>query len=60
MLFYVQKSFTVACREDLLFELPGKYLNKEIEAIAFQVSDDEYQIKKKKTQKAVNFLNRLR
>lgn len=55
-----KKVFKVACREDLLFELPGEYLNKEIEAIAFQVSDDEYQIKKKKTQKAVNFLNRLR
>ena len=40
-----KKVFKVACREDLLFELPGEYLNKEIEAIAFQVSDDEYQIK---------------
>ena len=50
-----KKVFKVACREDLLFELPGEYLNKEIEAIAFQLAMTNTRLKRKKRKKPLIF-----
>lgn len=36
-----RKIFKAENKEDLLVELPSEYLNKQVEIIAFQISDDE-------------------
>ena len=36
-----RKIFKAESKQDLLVELPGEYLNKQIEVIAFQLGDDD-------------------
>lgn len=36
-----RKIFKAENKEDLLIELPSEYLDKQVEIIAFQISDDE-------------------
>lgn len=42
-----RKIFRAESKEDLFIELPGEYLNKNIEVIAFQVDDDAARVNKK-------------
>lgn len=54
-----RKIFKAESEEDLLVKLPGEYLNKEIEVIAFQLSEEDYAVKKQRAKEAIEFFDTL-
>lgn len=45
--------------DDLQIQLPKEYLNKEIEVIAFELTDEQLQKKKEDIQEAIDFFNSI-
>lgn len=54
-----RKVFKAENKEDLLVELPSNYLNKQIEVIAFQMSEEDYHVKKQNVKEAIDFFNTI-
>jgi len=51
-----RKIFKAENKEDLLVELPSEYLNKQVEVIAFQLSNDDVKNEKADLDEAIKFL----
>ena len=57
-----RKIFKVESEEDLLIEMPKEYLNKQIEIIAFQVTEEDISYTTEKTdfEEAMNFFDSIK
>lgn len=54
-----RKIFKAENKEDLLVELPSEYLNKQVEVIAFQLSNDDAKNEKADLDEAIKFFDSI-
>ena len=54
-----RKIFRAENKDDLMVELPDEYLHKQVEVIAFQISEEDLQLKKQKAKEAIEFFKTL-